>query len=607
MNLRKHCIVGLIACLSFGLQAAPDYVSPEQVAAAPDGKTVYVSAGTSDKLFVVDAAGGTLLREITLKAPASGLTVAADGTIYAVGGAEAGLIWRIDPATGKILRKAETGHTPMAPVASSDGATLYICNRFANQVEVFSTERLKKLATIPVPREPVAAALGADGKLLFVANHLPADAATNDWVSALISVIDTATHQVVATVRLPNGSTGVRGLAASPDGAFIYVTHTFGRYQLPTTQLERGWMNTAGLSVLDGATGAYVNTVLLDDVDLGAANPWGVSCSPDGKMLLVAHAGTRELSLIDRPALHERLARVARNEKVTEVSKTAADVPNDLSFLVSLRRRVRLGGDGPRGIAVADGKAVVALYFAEAVALLPLADASAAPALLQLAPAPDLSKDRIRRGEMLFNDAAMCFQMWQSCASCHPDGRADALNWDLLNDGIGNPKQSKNMLLCDKTPPTMVSGIRKDMQTCNRKGMTHIQFVMRPEEDALCVDAYVIAMRPVKSPFAESDDLRKGRKLFTRAGCIECHPADNGLFTNLQKYDLGLGIGNEEGTAFDTPTLVEVWRTAPYLYDGRARTMEEVLTICNPQDTHGKTSNLSPAEIKALATYVLSL
>jgi len=24
-------------------------------------------------------------------------------------------------------------------------------------------------------------------------------------------------------------------------------------------------------------------------------------------------------------------------------------------------------------------------------------------------------------------------------ASCHPEGRADALNWDLVNDGLGNP------------------------------------------------------------------------------------------------------------------------------------------------------------------------
>ena len=33
-----------------------------------------------------------------------------------------------------------------------------------------------------------------------------------------------------------------------------------------------------------------------------------------------------------------------------------------------------------------------------------------------------------------------------SCATCHPDGRSDGLNWDLLNDGIGNPKNEGTKL-----------------------------------------------------------------------------------------------------------------------------------------------------------------
>ena len=74
---------------------------------------------------------------------------------------------------------------------------------------------------------------------------------------------------------------------------------------------------------------------------------------------------------------------------------------------------------------------------------------------------------------------------------------------------------------------------------------------------------------------------------------------------NGKKYLL-LGVGNEEGREWDTTTLVETWRTAPYLYDGRALTMEEVLTTCNPDDVHGKTSKLKPDEIKDLAEYILS-
>jgi len=629
----------LLVTVWAGLACAASYLSPECVAVAPGGKTMYVTAATAGKVLVVDLAAAKVTGEWALKekqgfsflsrlgfssrleagcqglGSPSGIAVAPGGTVYVTGGGVSGMLYKLD-AGGNVLGRVKTGHSTVSPVVSADGKTVYVLNRFANTVAAVDAASMSVKATVPVLRQPVAAALGAGGRLLFVANHLPACRATDDVVSASVSVIDTASDKVVKTVMLPNGSTGVRGVGVSPDGKHIYVTHTFGRYQLPTTQLERGWMNTAGLSVLNGETGDYINTALLDDVDLGAANPWGVTVSPDGKTLIVAHAGTHELSLIDREAFHARLEKAAKNEKVTEVTKSAADVPNDLSFLVTIRRRVRLAGNGPHGVAVVGGTVYAALYFTDVLAVVNLTEQVVKPRVIALGPAVDLSKDRVRRGEMYWNDGTLCFQQWQSCASCHPDARTDALNWDLVNDGIGNPKQTKGLVYCYLTPPTMVTGIRPDMQACNRKGLTHIQFVVRPEEDALCLDAYAMSLKPVPSPYLVNGELsaaaKKGEGIFKKAGCAECHPPDkvgpNGerLFTNLKKYNLGLGVGNEEGREFDTPTLVENWRSAPYLYDGRALTVEEMLTTCNPKDGHGVTKNLKPDEIKALAEYILS-
>ena len=62
-----------------------------------------------------------------------------------------------------------------------------------------------------------------------------------------------------------------------------------------------------------------------------------------------------------------------------------------------------------------------------------------------------------------------------------------------------------------------------------------------------------------------------------------------------------LDIEFEKG--WDTPTLREVWRTAPYLFDGRAATMEEVFSI----HKHGVDQKVSKKEIEALAEYVNSL
>lgn len=82
------------------------------------------------------------------------------------------------------------------------------------------------------------------------------------------------------------------------------------------------------------------------------------------------------------------------------------------------------------------------------------------------------------KGERYFNDASHCFQNWQSCNGCHPgDGRTDGMNWDLMNDGVGNSKNCKSMLFSHVTPPNMISGIREHAERAVRAGFNFIQFL----------------------------------------------------------------------------------------------------------------------------------
>ena len=605
-------IVAIITmlCLTANLPAeGQDYLSPLALVADSRGKTLYIAEATAKQIAVFDIAAGKVKKVIPLPDSPSGLALASDGqTLYVTTGVPNGGVHVVNLKTGRVSGALIAGHTPNAPVVSPDGKTLYVCNRFNNNVAVMNLVSKKTLAKIPVPREPIAATITPDGKLLFVTNLLPAGAADADYVAAEVSVIDTATRKVAGTIQLPNGSTGLQGICVSPDGKYAYVTHILARYQLPTTQLERGWMNTNALSIIDVSKCKLLNTVLLDDVDQGAANPWGVACTDDGRYICVTHAGTDEVSVIDRTKLHDKLARVAKGIKVSDVSLLPSDVPNDLSFLVGLRRRLKLTGNGPRGIAIIGTKVYVAEYFTDSVGLVDI-NPQILPQARSLALAPKKPMTAVRKGEMLFNNASLCFQKWQSCASCHPGrGRADALNWDLLNDGIGNPKNTRSLLLAHKTPPAMVTGIRPDAETAVRSGIRHIQFAVRPEEDAVAIDEYLKSLKPVPSPYLVKGKLSKsakrGKKIFKKSGCAKCHAGP--MYTDLQKYDVGTGKGMEKNLAFDTPTLVEVWRTAPYLYDGRAATMKEVLTKHNPDDKHGVTSNLTENEINDLAEFVLS-
>jgi cytochrome c peroxidase len=224
---------------------------------------------------------------------------------------------------------------------------------------------------------------------------------------------------------------------------------------------------------------------------------------------------------------------------------------------------------------------------------------------------PETVRDTRREGERLFHDATICHQNWQSCSSCHPDGRADGLNWDLLNDGLGNPKNTKSLLYAHRTPPAMSMGVRETAEQAVRSGLRHILFANRPESEAVAIDEYLKSMTPVASPFLEKGKLsaaaKRGKRLFEdrKVGCAVCHPGP--LFTDCRLHAVGTTPPGRKAIAFDTPSLVECWRTAPYLHDGSAKTMEDVLKSKNAGDKHGRTSHLSSREVEDLAAYVLSL
>ena len=588
-------------------EPAEEFLSPVALVPDKEGRTLFIAEHTAKQVAAFDVAAGKVAKTVSLPDRPGGLALAPDGAkLYVAGASPEGAIHVVSVDGLKVVESLPVGHTPGALAVSPDGKTLYVCNRFNHNVSVLDLAAKKEVAKIAVLREPVAAALTPDGKSLVVANHLPVTPANAGSTSASVSILDTATNQVAATIQLPNGSTSLRGVCVSPDGQYAYVTHILGRYQLPTTQLERGWMNTNALSVIAVPDRKLVNTVLLDSVDLGAANPWGVACTADGKFLCVTHAGTHEVSVVDRAALHDKLAKAAAAKKTPDVY--GSDVPNDLSFLVGLRRRIKLAGNGPRGLAILGTKVYAAEYYSDSLGVTDL-QSSARPAAQSLALGPKTALAPARRGEMIFNDADRCFQKWQSCASCHPDTRADGLNWDLLNDGLGNPKNTRSLLLTHSVPPAMSLGVREKAETAVRSGFRFIQFTVPPEEECVAVDEYLKAMKQVPSPYLVKGQLsplaKRGAAVFATAGCATCHPAP--LFSDLQKHDLGFGVGLDKDKPFKTSTLREVWRTAPYLYDGRAVTLKEVLTKWNANDQHGATSKLSAEDLDALIEYVLSL
>jgi DNA-binding beta-propeller fold protein YncE len=589
----------VLACGIEGQGAESEWMGPAAAAVSAGGGTLWLACERSQQVVGIDLTTKAVTRSHSLAESPTGLLLAEQPhRMIVTCSGRSNCIVSLDPETGRVLASWAAGSGVCSPVLSRDGRALYVCNRYDNTVWLVRLDSGRVAARATVEREPVSASLSSDGTCLAVANLLPAGPANLPVVRAAVSLLDARSLKLLKSVRLPNGSTSARGVACHPQRGLCAVVHNLAHFQGAATQVEHGWMNASALTLIWIGPGGRSVTVVLDEARRGAANLSSVAWSPDGRQLCIAHAGTHELSIIDFKALEQKLAGVPDGQLV-----------GDFEFLKGIRERVALRGNGPRAVVVAKGLAYAAEFFSDSVSTV---DLSARSVVGGISLSRGTGNDREREGERLFNDATICHQSWQSCASCHPDGRVDGLNWDLLNDGSGNPKNTKSLVLCCHTPPAMSLGVRETAEEAVRSGLRHILFASRPESEATAIVDYLRSLQPMPSPRLEKGSLtrsaRRGKALFesARTGCSTCHPP--GLFTDLQSYDVGTRApGDKASDKFDTPTLVEFWRTAPYLHDGSAATVRDVLTTRNPNDQHGRTSRLSHQQIEDLCAYLLSL
>ena len=550
-----------------------------------DNKMAIANKGTSDVVLLSDS-GESEQRWEFAESP-TGIT-SFGSNIYVTSSQDEGYITAINLENNNIAYKRATGMGACAPIMSHDGKKVYVLNRYkatVTEVDAASGEVLREAAVL---REPCAATLTPDGKYLYVNNFLPAQRADVDYVAADVSVIDCDTFQKIKDIKLSNGSNALRGIACSTDGNYIFVSHNLGRFQVPTSQLQQGWMNTNAVSVIDASTQTLIGSMSIDEPDRGAGGVWDIACNSD--YLIVSQSGTHEISIIEYAPMIEKLKAYPDHSKMDY----------DLYFMRGIRTRLPINGNGPRNMTLKDGKLYLPTYFSDTLNIVNISDQQ----VDFIAYNPHRVESPADIGERAFNDAALCFQNWQSCNGCHPgDGRTDGMNWDLMNDGIGNPKNCKSMLLSFDTPACMISGIRAHAGLAVRAGYKFIQFCDIPEDIAYNVDEYIKSLKPLKSPYLVNGELSEkalaGRKVYEKYGCADCHSGPN--YTDMKMHRIGEDVEFEAG--WDTPTLREVWRTAPYLFDGRAATMEEVFMV----HKHGIDGKISRKDAEALAEYVNSL
>ena len=629
MKRTKVNIVGALAgamvlatwCHKAG--AAAVYRSPLAVVVSPDGSRLYVSDRTAQCVIFLDAVNGKVLGEVPIPGEPNGLALSADGGTLYVAQRQAHAVAVIDTRQGTVAGRIEAGPWPVAVAVDEAAGRLYTCNRGDQTLSVIDLAQGKEIKRIPTVREPCALAVTPDGATVVVTNLLPQGPGTDSSLAAEVCLVDATVLEQTAKIKLPPGSTVVNHVCVSPDGKWAYVIHTLGRFNLPITQLERGWVHTYALSIIDVPGASLLATTLLDDLSGGAADPWGIVCSADGRKLWISHSGTHEVSFVDVGRVHELLQGKVPEElaklsdgprpniwvRISQDPGATAKLANDLTalYIAGAIRRASSGGMGPRGLALSpDGqKLYVANYFSGTIGIL---DAASGESLGSIPVGPQPEPDAARRGEIYFHDARRCFQHWHSCASCHPDGRVDGFPWDFMRDGIGNGKDVISLVYIHHTSPHNRRATRPDPRQCMETGVVGSHLILPEPADVDDLLAYVQTLEPEPNPNLPqlAEAARRGKALFEgKADCAKCHPEP--YFTDQQMHNIGLLSPLEPDGRYDTPSLIESYRTAPYYHDGRAATMKDAIVNHDPKALHGRTKELTPEEVDDLAAYVLSL
>jgi cytochrome c peroxidase len=129
------------------------------------------------------------------------------------------------------------------------------------------------------------------------------------------------------------------------------------------------------------------------------------------------------------------------------------------------------------------------------------------------------------------------------------------------------------------------------------------------EDIALPFDTFLMALKPMSSPFLEKGQLsqsaKRGKALFIndeKAGCAQCHPAP--FFTDNMSHNAGIPDPFDIAQNINTPGLAECWRTGPYGHNGSYNTIDEIVKL---KAHSSKALNLSTQELNDLVNYLLSL
>lgn len=563
--------------------------APRTIAFSAAGDA-WVTSRDAGVASVIDPVSFTVKRTVALPSASQPYGIVfspADGSAW-VGLAATGEVARVEPSSGTVTARIDVGGGEPRHLAITGSGDRLLVSRFI---------------TAPIPAESTRTPTGSDaGGVVHGGELTVIDPRTTAVTSRVTLALTGGTDTGTRSRGVPNY---LAAAAIAPDGLSAWV---------PSKQdnVQRGrYRDDFALDFQSGVR-AITSKVLLGplpvedavqrlDLD-NSSQSSAAAFEPKGRYLFVALETSREFAVIDvlegreSRRIHAGTMGVLGSGPVTSFT--------------------------PQGIAVsADGRQLaVNNVLSRAVALFDLSTISnmdtgrfPVPVMVTTVTREKLSP-QVLLGKQLFHDAfdpRLARDRYMSCASCHNEGGEDGRVWDLTHLGEGlrntialNGRSAGSLPLHwsgnfdeiqDFEVQIRVLGGGRGLLADNlfNDPRYHDPFAqskagLSADLDALA--AYVHSLsRHAPSPWRNADrsltaSAVTGRSLFASRGCASCHSGDQYAGDGTQLHDVGTmtettrpAPGATPLAGIDTPTLRDVWATAPYLHDGSAATLEDAI------------------------------
>jgi YVTN family beta-propeller protein len=575
----------------------------------PDGKQLLTANTDNNSITVVDIVARKAIREIKVGDHPEGVSWISAGPFAIVTLYREDAVVIVDTGSGKIVHRFDKLNEPYGVVTTKDGKKAYVSLDYPGKVVEIDLINRKVLRQLSAGEWARGIAIDSSEKTLFVSN----------FYTAGLTAIDLETGKIKDTWAGLKSDNLARQVELHPTRPKAYLAHQqsrtdvfsargsiFPQLTIYTTSPEQAGKSRRMSIGLDTYNGVYV-----------MATPWETAISPDGKYLITIYAGSEDCNL------HEVV-----NDDYREVTRN--------------NRRATSIGKNPRAVRFSPDSKTAFIYntldFAVSFHSIPSMEKLNEVVVCQPPHTPAWVQ-----GKFLFNSTSppLTAQRWVACASCHPDGLADGKIWENP-EGL---RKTPALAGLAHTHPLHWSADRDEVQdfeyTIRGKLMmgrglapkfrykprTEFQEPSELEErlsdrspalDALAVytNSFPTRLSPhIPEKGKLSEEAQRGKELFFNndVACAKCHTGPYYTDSRLQKpfllHDVGTGNDPEEkmGPKYDTPSLIGLYRTAPYLHHGKATTIMDVLTTFNTKDQHGKTSHLSMQQKQDLVEFLKAL